>query len=285
LVQKDFNDFFYTSHSEDINKIAEICTLLKMESLNYFDKNCKNDYNNYMKYLEDAKIRNKKKKSKFYKEIFDMEGKILNGNNDIDRLNETEKKFNEFKNLFEKDKINKIDPKFLENYLTPFRNSKENLESEIESELKILIDIFEIKGEINLKEIIEVIILIYKRKYFLDIAVSINIFIEKISKTNFIEDIKDIIQKLKENKDIDTIRNCKNKLDYIPSFINLNDTSINLLKDNINKLKFDLEKEKEINNELSLNIKKLESIINEKEKVINEEKRIKNNIRYLSHLF
>jgi len=220
LVKKDFNDFFYTSHSEDIEIISEICLHLKMESLNYFDKNCKNDYNNYMKYLEEVKIRNKKKKSKLYNEIFDIEGKNQNGVNEIDILNETEKKFKEFKNLFIKDKINKIDPKFVENYLRPFQNIKENLENEIESELKILIDIFEIKEEINIKEIIEVIILIYKRKYFLDIAVAINALIEKISKTNFNEDIKDIIQKLKESKDIDTIKNCKNKLDNIPSFIN-----------------------------------------------------------------
>ena len=62
--------------------------------------------------------------------------------------------------------------------------------------------------------------MIYKRKYFLDIAVAINALIEKISKTNFNEDIKDIIQKLKESKDIDTIKNCKNKLYNISSFIN-----------------------------------------------------------------
>ena len=86
--------------------------------------------------------------------------------------------------------------------------------------------------------------MIYKRKYFLDISIAINTFIEKISKTNFIEDIKDIIQKLKESKDIDTIKNCKNKLDNIPSFINLNNISIDLLNDNINKLKLDLEREK-----------------------------------------
>ena len=205
LVRKDFNDFFYTSHSEDIKKIDKICLHLKMDSLNYFDKNFKNDYNYYMKYLENAQIRNKKKKSKFYNEIYDMEIKKSIDINDIDRMSETEKKFNEFKGLFENEGINKIDPKFLENYLIPFRNNNKNLESEIESELKTLIDIFEIKEEINLKEIIEVIILIYKRKYFLDISISINTFIEKISKTNFIEDIKDIIKNLNESKDINTI--------------------------------------------------------------------------------
>ena len=40
----------------------------------------------------------------------------------------------------------------------------------------------------------------------------------------------------------------------------------------------DLEREKKLNNELSLNIKKLESIINEKEKEINEEKMRKNDL-------
>ena len=167
LIYRDFSDFFYTSHFEDIRKLAEICFHLKMDNLNYFDKNCKNDYNNYEKYLKDAQTRIKKKKSKFYNEIFDIEGKLANGNNDIARLNETEKKFNEFKILFEKDGIKKIDPKFLENYLRPFRNYEENLESEIESEIKILIDIFQIKDEINLKEILEGIILIYKKKIFL----------------------------------------------------------------------------------------------------------------------
>jgi len=228
-----------------------------MDSLNYFDKNFKNDYNYYMKYLENEQIRNKKIKSKFYNEIYDMKIKKSININDIDRVSETEKKFNEFKGLFENEGINKIDPKFLENYLTPFRNNNKNLESEIESELKTLIDIFEIKDEINLKETIEVIILIYKRKYFLDVSISINTFIEKISKTNFIEDIKDIIKNLNESKDINTIKNCKNILDNIPSFINLNDISINLLNDNLNKLKLDLEREKKFNNELSLNIKKI----------------------------
>jgi len=166
----------------------------------------------------------------------------------------------------------------LENYLRPFRNNKENLENKIETELKILIDIFQIKGEINISKIIEAIILIYKRKYLLDIAVGINTFIEKISKTNLIQDIKDIIQKLNESKDIDTIRSCRNKLDNIPSFFNIKDISFNLLNDNINNLKIDLEKEKKINNELSLNIKKLESMLNEKEKEIIEEKRQKNEL-------
>ena len=278
FIYRYFSNFFYTSRSEDMKKVAEICTHLKMDNLNYFDKKCKNDYNNYLKYLEDAKIHNKKKKSKFYNEIFDIEGKKSKVVNDKDRFNETERKFNKFKNLFEKDGINKIDPKFLENYLRPFRNSKENLENKIETELKILIDIFQIKGEINISKIIEAIILIYKRKYLLDIAVGINTFIEKISKTNLIQDIKDIIQKLNESKDIDTIRSCRNKLDNIPSFFNIKDISFNLLNDNINKLKIDLEKEKKINNELSLNIKKLESILNEKEKEIIEEKRQKNEL-------
>ena len=69
----------------------------------------------------------KKKKSKFYLEIFETEGKISNENNEIEVLNETEKKFNELKVLFEKDGINKIDQKFFENYLKPFRSNKKNL--------------------------------------------------------------------------------------------------------------------------------------------------------------
>ena len=56
--------------------------------------------------------------------------------------------------------------------------------------------------------------MIYKRQFFLNIAVAVNTFIEnlKVSKTNFSVDIKDIIRKLQEKNDIDTIRNCRNKL-------------------------------------------------------------------------
>jgi len=214
MVFRDFSYFFYNSHKEDIKKIDEICTHLKLDSLNYFDNNCKNDYDNYKKYLKDAKIRNKKTKSKFFCEIIDTEGKLSNGNNEIEVLNETEKKFNELKVLFEKDGINKIDPKFLENYLRPFRNNEVNLESEVETELKTLIDNFQIKDETNLKEILEGIILINKKKIFLEITSAFNAFIEnlKVQKTNFSEDIKDITNKLIEKKDIDTIRNCENKL-------------------------------------------------------------------------
>ena len=214
MVVRDFSYFFYNSRKKDIKKIAGIIMNLKSESLNYFDNNCKNDYNNYKKYLKDAKIRNKKKKSKFYIEIFELEGKLSNGNNEIEILNEAEKKFNTLKILFEKDGINKIDLKFLENYLKPFRNNQENLESQIETELKTLIDIFEIKDDTNLKEVIEGIILINKKKYFFDIASAINTYIDnlKVNKTNFSDEIKDIIKKLQEKKDIDTIRSCKQKL-------------------------------------------------------------------------
>ena len=273
LVYRDFCEFFFTSHSEDIKKLNEMLTHLKMDSLNYFEKNCINDYNYYMKFLEDAQIRNIRKKSKFYIEILENERKFQNEENDI--VHETEKKFNEFKVLFEKDGINKIKPKFLESYLSPFRNNEKNLKSDLESELKTLIDIFEIKEEINLTEIIEVIILVYSKKYFLDIAVKIYAFIEKIMKENFIENIKDIIKKLQENEDIDIINNCQNKLGNILSFINLSNISINLLNHNINKLKFDLEKN---NNELYLNVQKLETIIKDKEKEINEEKKKKNDL-------
>ena len=214
LICRDFTDFFFNSRKEDISKIAEIILNLKLESLNYFDNNCKNDYDNYKKYLKDSENRNKKKQSKFYLEIFDTEVKLSNGKNEIEVLNETEKKFNEFKVLFENDGISKINPKFLESYLRPFRNNKENIEKEIEKELKTLIDIFEIKDETNLKGILQEILLINKKQYFFEIADAVNTYIEnlKVQKTNFSEDIKDITKKLIEKKDKDTVRNCKNKL-------------------------------------------------------------------------
>ena len=214
LIYRDFRDFFYLSHFEDIKKINEICIHLKNDNLNYFDKNCKNAYDSYEKYLKDAQIRSKKRKSKFYNEIFDMQGKYSNENNEIERLNETEKKFNEFRAFFQKDGIYKINTKFVENYIRPFRNYEEQLESEIEEELKTLIDIFEIKNKIELKEILEGIILIYKKKYFFDITDAVCEFISAFAaqRTNFFGDIKNINKELEESIDINAIINCKKKL-------------------------------------------------------------------------
>jgi len=98
------------------------------------------------------------------------------------------------------------------------------------------------------------------------------------ARLDFTQEIKDIIKKFQESKDIITIRNFKNKLGKIPSIINLYKISIDLLNHNINKLKFDLEREKKFNKELKLNIKKLETILSDKEKEIKEEKKQKNDL-------
>ena len=209
LVYGDFRDFFYTLRHDDIEKLAMINYNLKNESLNYFDNNCKNDYEKYKIYLKDAKSRDNKKRSIFYNELYkDFQNKIKD--DDKKRLEETEKNFAQFKNIFVEKGINKINIKILNLVLKPFQENEEKLKNE----LKILADIFEVKDFKSLEVLYEQIILISKRSFFFNVATAINTFIENIKpkQTNFTNEIKDIATKLQGNDEIETIKNCYQKL-------------------------------------------------------------------------
>ena len=205
IILRDFIDFWYCSHPEDIEKLNKMIFNLKNSKLNYFDKNCKTDYDNYKKYLNDAKIRENKKKSIFYNELYkDAQNKFKE--NDQKRLEETEKNFNELKNIFIEKGIYKIDEKLLLLVLKPFRDDEEKLKNEI----KTLYEIFEIKDFQSFDKVYEEILLISKRGMFFNIAAAINSFIEnlKLKQTNLANNIKNIINNLQNKKDIQTIKNC-----------------------------------------------------------------------------
>ena len=209
LIYRDLVDFFYISKPQDIAKINKMLFDIKNNKLNYFENNCKNDYDNYKKNIKEAENREKKKKSTIYNELL-KEAQIKLKENDKNILSETENNFNEFKKLFDQEGIYKIDKKLLELCLRPFKDNEENFKNELDT----LADIFEIKKTELFQEIFEGVLLISKVDFIFNAAAGINIFIEKTNckKTNFIVDIKDIIIKLKEKKDIQTIKFCYNKL-------------------------------------------------------------------------
>ena len=220
IVFKYFNDFL-SSKIYDIEKLLQIITTLCNNHLYFFEQNYVNDYNNYEKYLNEAKKFQKYQESLFFNEIYK---EIKNKYKDIDKnkdkdndsdngndkkcLEESEKLFKELQKIFIENGINKIDEKILEIILKPF-NGKEK---DIEKEINILKKIFEINQDMNINNTIEQMILISKREYMINAAKSIDFFIEQIKgiKTKFISDIRAIIKSLNEKKDFNTIRICKN---------------------------------------------------------------------------
>ena len=209
LIYRDYADFYYISHPQDIENISKICFNLKNKELNYFEKNVKNDYEKYLKHLQEAKKRDKKKNSIFFNEIFkDAQNKFKN--DDEKRLKETENKFKQFTKLFEPEGIYKIDHNLLELCLKPFRDNEQNLLKE----LNTLMTIFEIKEPQSLEKIHEETLLISQKSSMFNAAAGINVFIEKINakKTKFSEEIKDIIMKLKGKNDINNLKYCQDKL-------------------------------------------------------------------------
>jgi hypothetical protein len=208
LIFSDFRYFFYKKHNIDLDKLSKICFDLKNECLNYFEKKYLDEYKYYSKYLDGAKRRLNLKRSTFFNEILKLNKKNLYKNNEEKALQETESTFNKLNKIFEKEGIMQINEKLLEVCVKPFTEKIENLKNE----LKILSDIFNINAPIDYAY--ESILLLSKREFIFNTASAIDIFIDKINpkKTEFSKSIKNIISKMKEKRDIQTIKTCNNKL-------------------------------------------------------------------------
>ena len=153
------------------------------------------------------------KRSTFFIEIYKYY-KIHIKNDEDKVLEETEKTFDEIKIIFEKDGIIKSDEKIMEICLKPFNEN----EDKFKNELIILSQIYNINEPSE--NLYEEILLFDKRKFIFNTALSIKIFIDKINprKTNFMIEINDIIIKINNNKDIETIKICNNTLKELKIF-------------------------------------------------------------------
>ena len=134
--------------------------------------------------------------------------KILFKNDEEKALKEAENSFEKLKIIFEPNGLIKMDKNLMRLCLKPFKKDKQK----IMDELKTLGKIFNSKAD--MENIYEGILLFLKRKFILNAASSILVFINTIepNKTNFIKDIEKIIKQMKENNDIQTIKECNEKL-------------------------------------------------------------------------
>ena len=207
LILNYFVIFYPILHKNDIEKLNKIINNLKNNDLNYYDNNYKDDYNLYLKYLDEAENRFKMKKSEFFNVIYKISrGKYKEG--DKKCLEDTDKTFNNLKKLFKENGIYEIDKNLIISCVKPFK--EKDIKKELDKELKILIDIFKIKEIIDIEKTKEDIILISQREYIFDTAVSIIKFFDelKVKKTNIRSDIEFIINSLEKKEDIKTIKTC-----------------------------------------------------------------------------
>ena len=220
--------FFTQSKKEEIKEVSSIFRDIKQKDLNYYENNLKNSYANYFnKYYQIGVKSIRNKHSALFNEIY-KESKNKFSNDEQKCLDDAENIFYEFRNLFEKNGINKINQHTLEVSVRALNGN----ENELKKEIKTLAEIFEIEGQNNFDEIYENLLLISQKEYIFNVAHAIINFIEKlqIQKTNFSNDIKQIINILIYNKDINNIKKSKEILfQYGIDINNKNNAFIDIL--------------------------------------------------------
>ena len=214
LIFGDFRDFFYQKHEKDLEKLTKICFDLKNNNLIYFEKNLTKEYDAYSKYIDGARKRKNLKRSVFFNEILKNNKNNLYKNNEEKALEETEKSFSKINIIFKPDGLNQIDENLLELCLKPFGGKRDGLSTE----LNILGEIFGEKAE-N-KDLLDGILLFSKRKYIFETVNAVHNFFSEIKpkKTDFSKIVESISLKLKEKKDIQTIKECNDKLKELKIF-------------------------------------------------------------------
>ena len=239
IICNDFSNYFDQSHKDEINQLLTIIPELKSGNLNCLEKKYSKEYNNYKKYYEDAQKRLKLSESIIFNVIYQD---LKTQKNDDDKkyddeklIEKTEKQFNEVKNIFDKKGIENLDKNLLKLCVKPFQNNNNDLKKEINK----LIEIFEIKEKDDIDDIYNKLLILSKREYMFNIASSINTFIKiiKSKRTGFSEDLDFIIKSLQNPKNIDIIKECKEKLDKYDINILDKDNNNNIYIDILIKLK------------------------------------------------
>ena len=220
--------FFSQSKKDEIKEVSNIFRNIKQKDLNYYDNNLKNSYENYFnKYYQIGVKSTKNKYSAFFNEIY-KESKNKFSNDEQKCLDDAENNFYEFRNLFEKNGIYKINQHTLEVSVRSLNGNENELKKEIEK----LGEIFEIEGKENYDEIYENLLLISQKEYIFNVANAIINFIEKLQtqKTKFSNDIKEISDILINKKDINNIKKSKEILyQYGIDISNKDNNFINIL--------------------------------------------------------
>ena len=219
IILEDLFLFFFNKESEEIDKIKDIIEDMKNGLLNCYESKYVDKIKEIKKkYLKDAQIRNSKKKSSFFINIFN-DNKIIYKNDD-ECIKKTEEDFEKIKYIFNKEELR--DTNVLKIYLNTIQGKKDD---EIYNEIEYLIEIFKdkIKNEYNKEEIKKRMKLLSKKEILYNISLAILLFIEKIQVAHDIlwDKVSNIIQLLEKSLEEETIRQSIDELKKEPYNIDI----------------------------------------------------------------
>ena len=217
--------YFPNTTAEDIDNIYNIIKELTNNKLNQLESVLNSKFQKYEKYYEDAVKIDKNLQSMFFVQL-SVKSKNNTKNDTSDELfilNDIKNDFNEVKKLFEsKDGISKIKPEILDICISAVKEMPNKLKNEIQ----ILLEIFNIKQFLYTDKLYVELLLLSQKEKIYDIASAIYIFLSSLNcKGNqFLYDMKNIRNKLRDKTEINVIKNSKNKLkEYGIDIDNIND--------------------------------------------------------------
>jgi len=204
IVLSYFSHFLNNHHSKEIEKLKKIISDMKKQPLKIDYTNEIREFAKNFEKIPEYKLR---LESVFFNIIYIDE--IKKKNNDEKAMCKTKSEIKNLKRFFF---VGKKDKKMLELCLKAFKEPDIN---KMKKELDLLSKLLKIKEKYNEKknDLINDILLLIK-KNLLNISEAIKNFIEKmnIKDNDFMKEITNIINNLKEKNDTDIIKLCKQKL-------------------------------------------------------------------------
>ena len=215
-----FSNYFPNEKNNIIQELRRMREEILNNPINIFpDKNQINNFDQL--YLEAHEINNMKR-SKFFIEIFEKNKRSENieENNDSKILKNTKKEFSNLKDLFNLDNENKVNLNFLEKICSKIDNN------EMEKEINILINIFNINEDLN-ENICEKLKLLNNKKKEIEKLNKIVLLLEdfNLNEKNVQNNLKQSIENLKNNPTLE---------DLIKINTNLNNLGLKILNKDLN---------------------------------------------------
>ena len=224
LIYKDYI-YFYPHDKKLMNTIFEKeINELKSSDLTLI-LNSKHKYKKYLKYKESSNLRKTYLKSKIFNLIYSNK-KNLFKNQDLKIIQETEDQFNIIKNIIENETVKNIKAKDLEIF------KELNNIGELEKEIDIILEIFELKNK-NKEKIIKELSLLLFEKYDIINAVHNLLFLIEFTNSqkkelyNLLKNA--ILKNIQNSVSINVIKSSEQIL-KIYGFVNKNYIYLNILK-------------------------------------------------------
>jgi len=213
-ILNDFSYFFGNKYKKELIEFFDINRKITEGNISLYLNQYKDKCTKFIeKYKKPAKERENLLNSVFFNTIYKEISSKYSGNDDK-CLNESVKKIKELKIIFDDNFV--VDDKNKSLFEFCLRNFKnKNMKKELDKEIDLLKQIFQIKNKFDKDAIINNLILLAKKGELLNSTNSIILFIEKTGAvhTDFYQTIKDIISKVESKDDISLVKNSMKELE------------------------------------------------------------------------